>query len=98
TGQACALQYTRFTCGSPAFVSPDDVVMTGGNTTGAFPNAPVAIPNPSEANLGASQLYVDAYKNGKQLNGNSALGSVDFTITGSNFLPTVAGVATDIFE
>ena len=98
TGQACALQYVRFTCGSPAFVTTDDVVMTGGNTTGAFPNVPVAIPLPSEANLGVSQLYVDAYKNGKQINGNSNLGSVDFTITGSNFLPTVAGVATDVFE
>ena len=103
TGQKCAAQLVRFTSTPVAFATFDDVALSG--STGTFPNAPVAIPLPPEANLGASQLYIDAYKinpaagsTKTQLNGNSNQGTVDFTISGSTFTLAVAPTAGDVYE
>ncbi len=103
TGQKAALQLVRFTASPVNYATADDVALTG--STGTFPNAPVAIPLPAEANLGAGQIYVDAYKINPaagvmktQLNGNSNNGTVDFTITGSTFTLAVAPTAGDVYE
>ena len=102
TGQVCSLQYVRFVGSAPAFKTPDDILMVGG--IGTFPNAPVAIPLPTQANMGVTQNYVDAYKNSAQINGNPVQDGVsgqpvDFTISGTTFTPYVApNGTTDVYE
>lgn len=112
TGQKAAIQYVRFTNGVASYVTSDDVQM-GSNSTGTFPNAPVAYPLPPEENRGSTQNYISAFwtKSGAnvatQLNGNANDGAVDFIITNavftlqSNGLANIPGGATsagDIVE
>lgn len=112
TGQKAAIQYVRFTDGSPTFATADDVLM-GSHLTGTFPNTPIAYPLPPEENRGATQNYISAFwtKSGAntatQLNGNSNDGAIDFLITNAIFtlqtgglggIPTGGTSAGDIVE
>jgi hypothetical protein len=103
TGQKAAIQYVRFTDGTPTFATTDDVLMTN-HTTATFPNAPVAYALPAEENRGATQNYISAWRTPSgtttpiALNGNSADGTVDFTITSTALTLTTPTAAGDIVE
>lgn len=98
TGFKAAIQYTRFV-NVPAFVTADDVAMTG--STGVFPNQPFPFPLAPTANngvIGGTQNYIAAFKNGLPINGNANLGATDFTISVNTMTTAVPTVAGDVIE